>query len=270
MHRRIRHWSSQGFIYYLSIVDETALRAAVKPAAPLRNDTLLSAELIAMDLKNLLRDPATNTITGTPSATTSLLTACRDMQNMPMQAQWAEPGEQSGLYNRATCFEFHQLLVSTLLRFGKALDGYAAAKSFEDLLQSAKEVNRSGTLLWYIGYLRILENHLKVLHTNKLLNLPVNTPQHLETFFTFTGFARTKKTEVIPRLTNEVDGGADDAGNSDEGGGEGVNDCGNEAGTNEDQEFCVIADKAVSSDNHDLYTAFLEWICLQVDCFQAA
>jgi hypothetical protein len=112
---------------------------------------------------------------------------------MPTRARRAQPGEQSGLYNRATCFEFHQLLVSTLLRFGKALDGYAAAKSFEDLVQRAKEVNRSGTLLWYIGYSRILENHLKVLHTNKLLNLPVNTPQHLETFFTFTGFARTKK-----------------------------------------------------------------------------
>jgi len=268
MHRRIHHWSSQGFIYYLSIVDETTLRAAVEPAAPLRNDTLLSAELIAMDRKNTLRDPATNTITGMPSATTSLLTACRDMQNMPTQARRAQPGEQSGLYNRATCFEFHQLLVSTLLRFGKALDGYAAAKSFEDLLKSAKEVNRSGTLLWYIGYSRILENHLKVLHTKKLLNLPVNSPEHIEKFLTFTGFARTGKTQVIPRLTNE--GGADDAGNSDEGGGEGVDDCGNDPGTNEDQEFRVIAEKAVLSDNHDLHTAFLEWIRLQVDRFQAA
>lgn len=266
MHRRIRHWSSQGFIYYLSKVDETALRAAVEPAAPLRNDTLLSAELIAMDRKNTLHDPATNTITGMPLATTSLLTACRDMQNMPTRAR-REPGEQSGLYNRATCFEFHQLLVSTLLRFGKALDGYASAKSFEDLLKSAKEVNRCVTLLWFIGYSQILENHLKVLHTKKLLQLPMNSQEDLDKFFNFTNFARTTKKQVIPQLTDEVDGRADDAGDSDEGGVEEVDDCGNEVGANEDQEFRVIVEKAVSS---DLYTAYLEWIRLQVDRFQAA
>ena len=62
MHRRIRHWSSQGFIYHLGQVDETALPAAVELAAPLRNDTSLSAELIEMDRKNTIRDPATNTI----------------------------------------------------------------------------------------------------------------------------------------------------------------------------------------------------------------
>jgi hypothetical protein len=157
------------------------------------------------------------------------------MEMMPRRERLDNDDEVSGLYNKTTCVEFHQLLVSTLLSFGKALEGYAAAKSFEDLLQSAKEVNRSGTLLWYIGYSHILENHLKVLHTKKLLNLPVNTPQHLETFFTFTGFVRTPKTQVILRLTNEVDGGADDTGNSDEGGGEGVDDSGNEAGTTEDQ-----------------------------------
>ena len=189
---------------------------------------------------------------------------------MPRRARREQSGEQSGLYNRATCFEFHQLLVSTLLRFGKAFDGYAAAKSFEDLLKSAKEVNKCGTLLWFIGYSRILENHLKVLHTKKLLQLPVNSQENLDTFFEFTGFARTTETQVVAQLTDEVDGGADDAGNGDEGEVEGVDDCGNEVGTNEDQEFHVIADKAVSADDHDLDRAFLEWIRLQVDCFQVA
>ena len=240
MHRRIRHWSSQGFIYYLGKVDATALLDAVEPAAPLRNDTLLAEELIEMDRKNTLRDPATNTITAAPSATPSLLTACRDMQNMPRRARREKSGERSGLYNSATCLEFHQLLVSTLLRFGKALDGYAAHESFEDLVKRAKEVNRCGTLLWLIGYSRILENHLKVLHTKKLLTLPANSQEDLDKFFAFTDFQPTPKNQVITQLDDE------------------------------DQEYRAIADKAVSSDNHDLYTAFLEWIRLQVDRFQAA
>jgi hypothetical protein len=55
MHRRIRHWSSQGFIY-LGQVDEITLRAAVQPAvSPMRNDTPLSIKL-EMDRKNIIQD----------------------------------------------------------------------------------------------------------------------------------------------------------------------------------------------------------------------
>ena len=136
---------------------------------------------------------------------------------------------------------FTNYFVFTLLRFGKVLDGYAAAESFEALLKSAKEVNRCGTLLWHIGYSRILENHLKVLHTKKLLMLPANSQEDLDKFFNFTDFARITKNQVIAQLTDD-----------------------------EDQEYRAIADKTVSSDNHDLYTAFLEGIRLQVDGFQAA
>jgi hypothetical protein len=115
----------------------------------------------------------------------------------------------------------------------------------------------------------ILENHLKVLHAKRLLKLPVNLQEDLDNFFEFTGFARTTKNQVVVQLTDEVDGGADEAGNSGEGEVDGVDDCGDEGGTNEDEEYSIIADKAVSSDNHDLPTAFLEWIRLQVDRFQA-
>jgi hypothetical protein len=35
MHRRIHHWSSQGFIYYLGQVDETTLQDAAPAMSPL-------------------------------------------------------------------------------------------------------------------------------------------------------------------------------------------------------------------------------------------
>jgi len=141
MRRRIHHWSSQGFIYYLGQVNEITLRDAAPAVTALRNDVSLSTKLIEMDLDNIFQDVVTNTSTGMPLAITSLLNACQDMQGMPRREEPEEDDEVSCLYNRTTCFEFHRLLVFTLLSFGKALDGYADAygKYFEDLLKHAKK-----------------------------------------------------------------------------------------------------------------------------------
>jgi len=146
----------------------------VEPAAPLRNDTLLSAELIAMDRKNTLRDPATNTITGTPSATTSLLTACQDMQSYPSPEQEVQPEDRLGLYTRDMCFEFHQLLISTLPSYRmelnklkKAYDNYGKRLNIQNLQameDCAQNVYEYGSLLWPIAYSQILQNHLSMLH----------------------------------------------------------------------------------------------------------
>ena len=84
MHRRISHWSSQGFIFCLSQVDEIALRAAVKPAVSLlQNDTRLSTKLIDMDHSGIIQDIFANTTTNMRSTIASLLAACQDMQTMP-------------------------------------------------------------------------------------------------------------------------------------------------------------------------------------------
>jgi hypothetical protein len=149
MHRRIHHWSSQGFIYYLGQVDEAALRDAAPAASPLLNDSPLSMKLKSMDRKNAIQKFVTTTSTGMPLAITSLLTACRDMEMMPRREGLDDEDEVSGLYNKTTSFEFHQLLVSTLLSFGKALEGYADArgKCFEDLVDRAEEVYTCGALL---------------------------------------------------------------------------------------------------------------------------
>ena len=146
MLRRIHHWSSQGFIYHLGEVDEIALRAAVQPAmSPLQNDTLLSARLIDMVDQNIMED-VTHARTRMPLTITSLLTACQEMQTMPRPDRPDQADEMSGLYNRDTCFEFHQLLISTLLSFGKGLEGYEQAYQNHQSKQDPEEFRSPGEL----------------------------------------------------------------------------------------------------------------------------
>ena len=113
---------SQGFIYHLGQVNKTTLQAAMWLAmSPLWNDTSLSVKLICVDRKNNIWDFLTTTNTNIALTITSLLTACRDIQMMPRQ-RWPENLDKDlCLYNKATCFKFHQLLISTLLSFSKAL-----------------------------------------------------------------------------------------------------------------------------------------------------
>ena len=232
MHRRIHHWSSQGFIYYLGKVDETALRDAAPAASPLRNDFPLASMLVDLDDTNDIQK-FVMTRTGMPLEIPSLLTASRDMEMMPRREGLEKKDEESGLYNKTTCFEFHQLLVSTLLSFGKALEGYADArgKRFEDLVDRAEEVYTCGNILWSIGYSRILRSHLKVLCREGWLRLPVNSKNDLDKFFVFTDFTNSKD-QVIVQPTDEVNEDTDEAGSSDEGG---VDDSGGEGDKEEDE-----------------------------------
>jgi len=167
--------------------------------------------------------------------------------------------EVSGLYNRDTCFEFHQLLVSTLLSFGKGLDAYAKAfinyrkgpENFVDLANHAYQVYDCVSLLWIIAYSRILENHLKVLDDNKWIKLPKNSKATLHKYADFTQF-ESDKDQVI--ALDGVDG-----------------DMGGDGSGDEDEDFINIAHKATTSTGKlDLAVAFREWIRLQVDRFQAA
>jgi hypothetical protein len=61
------------------------------------------------------------------SPITSLLNVCRTMQTLPRQEGRAKLRGASGLYSKATCFEFHQLLLATLLSYGKTVDEFMAA-----------------------------------------------------------------------------------------------------------------------------------------------
>ena len=106
------------------------------------------------------------------------------------------------MYNKATCFEFHQLLVATLLSYGKALDKFVKAlgdhkkqPNLQEVVREADKVRTCTSLLWSIAYSRILENHLELLHKNGWLQAPVNRDFFL--YRGFTDFERKKKQEIF-------------------------------------------------------------------------
>jgi hypothetical protein len=68
--------------------------------------------------------------------------------------------EDSGTYDVTICFEFHQLLIATLLAYGRALKGVKKGKSMEDLVQACKRVWVCGNLLSKIASSRMLRQHL--------------------------------------------------------------------------------------------------------------
>jgi len=256
MDRRMRHWASRGFLSYLVAVEENALRSVVEPTVTLsRNDTTLSSKLLSMEDKDL-----TSIMKNCPNATmhptiTSLLTACRDMRSYPKPERWvkSEDGseDRSGLYTRDTCFEFHQLLISTLVSYKAGLRKLRKAygkywknpgvQNLREMVGCAKEVWKYGSLLWKIAYSQMLKDHLSVLHRKGWLMLPVKKERD-----------------------------DDEAGRDDEGGDEGGRDDGDEhqGGKIEDEEFLTISN-ILLSDRKCIDKAFVEWIRLQVDRWQA-
>jgi len=268
MHRRITHWSAQGFIYHLSRVEENALRAAVEPTVTAwRSDSHLSTMFITNEEYS--------------STFPSLFSACQSMQSMPWPSEPEQSKERSGLYNTATCFEFHQLLVSTLVDYGKALEKLADAHTA--YLQQQNELNLAtmetyvtdiweyGLVLWAIAYSRILEDHLGVLHKFGWLPLPANDKTELDLFSGFTGFKRKPKVMANPPSMvgdeagqgdgDTVKGGEDGAGRDDEDGVEG--------GTCENGDITSIIDNALLSADNNFAKVYLDWIRLQVDRWQA-
>jgi hypothetical protein len=141
------------------------------------------------------------------SSITSLLNACRTMQTLPRQEGWAKLRGVSGLYSKAMCFEFHQLLLATLISYGKALDGFVAAldlhkskPNFLDLISQTDEVWICTSLLWSIAYSRILDNHLAILSANGWLGAPSNPSYPIYSSFTIFSSA---KDQTLTLLTDE-------------------------------------------------------------------
>ncbi|KIM72908.1 hypothetical protein PILCRDRAFT_736132 [Piloderma croceum F 1598] len=271
--------SAQGFIYHLSRVEENALRAAVEPnVTAWRNDSQLSTKLITKEEYS--------------STFPSLFSACQSMQSMLWPSEPKLSMERSGLYNTATCFEFHQLLVSTLVNYGKALEKLAGAhttyskqqneQNLAKMAEYAKNVWEYGQVLWAIAYSRILEDHLGVLRKSGWLPLPVNEKTELDRSSGFTGFKR--KPTVIANPPSVVKDGADrDGGDAVEGyrdeagqgggdtvkGGEGGAGQDDEDGVEGGNEAILIINNALRSDDKNFAVVYLDWIRLQVDRWQA-
>jgi len=88
---------------------------------------------------------------------TPLVTSFNRMKNV-------QPREDDGMYDVTTCFAFHQLLIATLLAYGKALGALQKAaekrKNMGDLVTKCSPVWLCGSLLSKIASLRMLRQHL--------------------------------------------------------------------------------------------------------------
>jgi hypothetical protein len=96
-------------------------------------------------------------------------------------------------YNAQTCFEFHQLLVATLLGYGKSLEAFATAMTTADksAIQNREKLARQflqfSRLLWRIAYSRILTQHLAMLEAASVLRLPSDRAR--KHYQSYAGFA---------------------------------------------------------------------------------
>jgi hypothetical protein len=175
------------------------------------------------------------------------------------------------LYNRATCFEFHQLLVATLPSYGKALDKYEAAlgkhrkiPNFPNLLDKTTEIWTCASLLWSIAYSRILANHLEILRQNGWLAAPIN--MEYRTYSGFTKFEYSKE-QIIPTADDEQ-GGNEGQEISSLSAGSQLSDLAgeDEQGGPEGEEIDALRKDHTLSGLADVYH---RWIRLQVDRWQA-
>jgi hypothetical protein len=76
-----------------------------------------------------------------------------------------QPHEDDGVYDQTTCFAFHQLLIATILAYGKALGALSKAsertqRNMEDLVTKCGSVQLCGNLLSKIASSRMLRQHL--------------------------------------------------------------------------------------------------------------
>ena len=114
-----------------------------------------------------------------------LVAACKD---------WVEQGPSGSevqVYNETTCFEFHQLLVATLLAYGKGLDALYTARAKGDaqtMVLLARRVWHCATLLWRIAHSGILHHHLGVLNKKGWLTVPSYDEGNIQMFQQFSGF----------------------------------------------------------------------------------
>jgi hypothetical protein len=188
MRRRILHWSSQGFIWSLGqISDITVEQSCISNAnnIPFKRD---------ISLGNLLRrmgDAGINEILsnhaqppGNEESSQNLLSTLRAaFQNALQNNTSTSP------YNKDTCVEFHHLLVSALLAFGKTLAQFSEHSSNESFLK----LFRVTLLLWRLGHSWALRHHLSALEAGGALFIPNHEMKTL--YFVYTKFGSFNETD---------------------------------------------------------------------------
>lgn len=273
MRRRIVHWSSLAFIYHLSQATEERLRLAFTfymhsneaEQFPKRNDSVLGRLLISMHDQGQIasiimqhcgrKELSSERLDHLVAAFREVVRGSESSAEVPGKAGM-------GAYNEHTCWDFHKLLLATLLAYGRALDelGNVDEKLHPDLRRRRKlcvlEVEElknlkqqradcvkgaqlCGIVLWRIAYSGALQHHLRVLRGCAALNLPHNNVVNFAWYRLYTGFPRVPSTNGT---SSEYDG-----------------EYGRVGDIEVDQEFECIKERSEGSAE-----AYLNWIRLQV------
>jgi hypothetical protein len=173
MHRRIFSPYSLGYIYSLTKVGGTQLRAkflAHSPSIPTPkgNDTKLASLLVGMQeegqISSLIMDSCPSK--EFRSQLTSLLSAFADVLKKKENKELSGVPEGTGVYTEATCYEFHQLLVASLMAYANALGELCDAgnaKTMEAREHCMEKVWKCTCLLWRIAYSQIFHQHVVLL-----------------------------------------------------------------------------------------------------------
>jgi hypothetical protein len=196
MHRRIFHWCSLAFIDFLTRVQETKLRgkflahsSLIPP--PKSNDTKLALLLVGMQregqIASLIMDNCPSK--ESRSQLTSLLSVFAGIARKKKNKELPEVPEGTGAYTEATCYEFHQLLVASLMAYANALGALSEAEcnwqnhpgteAMKMRESCAERVWQCTYLLWRIAYSQILHQHLALLGKGFWLHQPINSQKAL-------------------------------------------------------------------------------------------
>jgi hypothetical protein len=181
MQRRVNHWSSLGFLYILGSLDKDPMQSAFNLFKPTRN-----AQRKDSALANMLKEETVlSNLSKEYRSSTGVVSQLPEFRRLAaaLQQNNSESGQSLTLpYNQDTFFEFHQLLVATLLGFRESLQLFSKAMNTttnnpsveekEKLERLARRVLQFSRMLWRIAYSHMLTQHLAMLEGGSFLQLP--------------------------------------------------------------------------------------------------
>ncbi|KIM73336.1 hypothetical protein PILCRDRAFT_93097 [Piloderma croceum F 1598] len=240
MHRRIIHQSSQGFILNLGqiteedVKDRFAFFQSIAATLPKRNDSALGILLVGMARDDQI-EPLIMTPCGCPELSLRLTHILAAFGEIVGPSAKESNRLARDVYNEDTCWEFHQLLLTTLLSYGKALillgkindilqpnpthrrkgKRTSTTVNINDLMQRREEyterVMLCGRVLWRLAYSGVLHRHLTSLSAD--LDAPKSNKAELAIYQTYTNFHCVP----IPGIVVEGDGIDREAGGEGDG-----------------------------------------------------
>lgn len=267
MWRRIKHWSSVGFIYFLENANmdraEKILDQHYKISSSTRKDSALAATLSIIQRRGDL----TTIMADDPYDITPLISAL-DEQNKP-------GGVAGAAYTKNTARCFHRLLLAVLKGYGQALQKLdKAGESVAKREGCVQKVWTFAFLLWRIAYSRMLRDHLGLLARAQMLPMP---KFHNVGISTYRAYPWAASKRILAKWDRDQAADLGDQAEVDEDRAEGGEDQteGNEAQDEGDEDQATdMADEEVPDGIGGQFMlkedkAYVQWLHLQVSHFAA-